>query len=732
MTAHLDHHHSAKHNTWIFVTASVSFRHFELTIKIDSHRLILSSIVKLLTMEHSPIKHQHEQRELMEQEDHHAQLQFLSIISAMISSFHYQVDRVCHLLNALNSSSSPSSSSPESVMTSGSHGGEIRLCCRNIKDIFSRREELEYMWTGRFCGCSSGDITVSLTNKDEGFLDRKREVQIFVDDLVRLICIENVWDDPTWTSTNGLGAGNSVHSLALVAVVTMLPRTLDECPLSLEQQSKLMRRALLLMQDIVEEYSYVNGHISSPEMLQDLKFLQPLVNLVTSKVSLDRLQRIVQAVEAMAVLKIPLQLASISGKMHSSIGQPSNTIPADLLYELRVFVDILLLNFSGIITREHERQSHSVAGLKPSIREWIRLQGSKAQSERFATSSRPGQTSATIYEKQNQDSRDREKMDCDLTESQMSLAGDRGGAPIDTDKLLSLLDGYGQDLLEDTVLKLQGPIGGEAAGLPAMMGQAGKHVEGMGWCKEGTMYAEEESRERKEGENGPQTLVTNISKMKPEQIVSAFQMAHMSADFLLYVNSEKAISTNVVLSGNLRELWISWADFVVHNFSDDCFDNLAELEGPATELLFRLTKTHVGVQLVSSETKELFRGDEELCAVTALIFRLMNSPGGEAWIGDGKDWVAFLLEKCRNETGLREVLRMSLLAVTTTFSIDRAFNDNFQSIYDSLVGLTGLEEKVQMSGQGNDVANGNSDAIKRSDEEDPWSLYMQDICFPMG
>ncbi|KAG7366139.1 hypothetical protein IV203_028809 [Nitzschia inconspicua] len=648
-----------------------------------------------------------QQTEPSHQTEEEALIQFQSRISAMISSFHYHIDRISQLLNV-------SAASSESVMTSSSHAThaiEIRQCCRNIQEIFSRHDELVHLWNGSYYHSSDGnestssqnDGTLQSRNDHQEILRRKDELFVFVDDLVHLACVEISWDDLPSSST---GADNSLYSLIIITVGIILPNITNVCPLSLDQTSKILKRVLFLMQDIIEEYSYVNGNTTIPKSIQDLKLLESMVNLVTGEVSIDHLQQIIHPSEALQVLKIPLELVCL---LTPNTGTSSSleVLPfrAEFLYSVRVLVDFLLQNLSGTIGREHENRSNSPSALKPSVREWIQQGSNNNRGEtRLPVGDNGGASLQQSHGMTNYDDRTFENL-CTLvtpdemegygrTESEKSEV--RGGGQVSTDYLLSLFDQYGASLVDQTLQLLQSPPIGAIGDVESPMEEEG--------------IAAENSVEQ----------AANTTKLGTEQIESAIQMAHMSADFLLYMDSEQGLASSSDLTSTLRSLWIGLSYFILNHMSGtEDEDGLKDIHIAATEILFRLTKSHVGARLATG-TKEIIHNEDDICALATMIFRLMKGPGGAKWKEDGKEWVAFLLEKCGDQISLQKVLYMALFSLTACLEEHEEMNEDSGSTYFSLLGLVGLDAE---SSDDNETAGDDF-------EEDIWRWYMRHVCFP--
>jgi hypothetical protein len=632
-------------------------------------------------------------------------------ISAMIESFHNQMN---HLSTLLDEAATPESFM--SVKHFDRHAVEIRQCCRTMQEIFSRQIELEFIWKGLFHaeesrtedGRSSTFDEITSGASEQDHIRHREEMYMFVDDLVKLACHEVRWDN-THSRLE-----NTLHSLILTAVSTVLPNATSICSLNQVQVSSLLKRVLFLMQDIIEETLDLNNNISNFTHLEDLKLLESLVTFITEEITFEKLQHIIDPSEAIHVLMIPLELISLScsTSAHSS-GEKNQFLKgalplrASLLYALRVLVDFLLQNLKGNIAREHERGSYPPLALTPSIREWLRhhLSGGEivnfengTQTERKSIptgDSQDPRVSSTLYGFRTFETSNAVNVQ---DEERHGSQDSKAKLHNDAESLLSLLDQYSTSLLEETMQLLQG-----CRETPSDAQQGDSEL---GIMKEG-MSSEDKNES-----------VMDLQTLGRGQIESIMQNVHLSTDLLLFVDSEKAIAADLKTSSALGTLWTGMANFIIDNMSDaEDSGNMEELQMEATQIFFRLTKSYVGVLLYSKEVGTMQREDE-VTGLATVIFRLVSGPNGKLWNEEGKDWVALLLEKYSDQPNLRRVLYAALLSLATYPDEDPLDEEN-DSMYSSLLGLAGLDSCHE------------SDCTTEEDlEGDPWKLFVRDIFFP--
>jgi hypothetical protein len=647
-----------------------------------------------------------------------------SNISAMISSFHSQIDHLSTLLDEASTS--------ESLMPGNGldrHAVEVRKCCRTMHEIFSRQDELEFLWKGSFHaeGSSTDDGRSSPCdesisgNEKQDHMRHREEMYMFVDDLVKLACLEFAWHD-----THG-SANTTLPSLIYTTVSSVLPNAASICSLNQVQMSSLMKRLLFLMQDICEEISHGTDNFFNSAILEDLKLLESLVTLVTEEITIEQLQHILNPSEATQVLLIPLELVSLS----SSTSTPSSRRPFQnwkglpsvpptlplrpgLLYALRVFIDFLLQNLDGNITREHQRMSFPPATPKPSIREWLRSQLSgidmlnletESQVERKSITTRDSQDSrapSTLYGLRTFETTSAVITPDELEEEKRQGSQDstaKAKLHADAEQLLSLLDRYSTSLLEETMELLQG--------CRVTTNVCAPNAKQIGNLDEGIS-----------GE-GQKKSVMDFQRLSREQIESIMQNVHMSTDILLFLDSEKSIAADPTISSALCSLWNGMANFILDHMSDvENGRNIEDLQIEATAIFFRLTKSYFGVLIYNNEIG-ICQKEDEVTGLATMIFRVVTGPNGENWNEGGKELVALLLEMYSNQLSLRRVLYSALLSLTT-YPAKGRMDEEKDSIYFSLLRLIGMDSCLE------------SECTTKEDliEDDPWKLYVRDLCFP--
>jgi hypothetical protein len=616
----------------------------------------------------------------------------------MISSFHHQVGLLLELLGQDNDDSQNTSSL--AVVMGGRqyyhrrHGAELRQCLRTIKQILSHEQEMESLRDGQFC---TMDTEKELTpESDQDALRRREELCLFLDDLLTVACLENQREDPS--------AAALLNSIVVKIASSILPTLNQIIPFHKDQISSLLKRVFYLIQDVTEESWYLDHRVSSPESTSCLALLESLVVVLNENITPDLLDEIVDPSEAIPALQLPLELlcrAGTSGNLESSPLTPNDVLSLfltpSLSYSLRVFLNSLLQHVNHLIVRDHERTSHGTA--PPSIREWLQQQRQNKTAEKRSRAN-DGHNNSALME-MNKTTHSPGIFNACVTQEDSNVGFTTMGVS-SVKELLRMMNQYGESLLDETMRLLQTMDSGNSNA-------------------EGDRIFESIGEDFGQARRPSNPTVHGMKNL--EETESVLRMAHLTTDFLFLMDSEQAISISPTIFGALRSLWIEFTTFVLDTVSGGLsFQENDELQAAATEILFRLTKNYVGVLFrrdavsIGQPSRPVAAasslGDETLGLITT-IFRLMQGSNEELWNQDGKEWVAFLLERHPHKSELKQALYAALVALTSCPEEDQ-IQEHTDSKYFTIMGLTGLDD---------------ADAGVE-DIEDPWKSYVRDVLFP--
>ncbi|KAL3920866.1 MAG: hypothetical protein SGILL_003043, partial [Bacillariaceae sp.] len=607
----------------------------------------------------------------------------LTAVSTIISSVHRQVDRLVEFLGNSSDASQQNASSMRTMAGQGYHQHQHRghvVEVRKLQQLLSQNPEaLECLCSGEFYNTDMEETPADLSQISnfsaeqyhQDVIQRQEELILFVDDLLSVVCLENnsTYEDPSVASL--------LNSIVIDIAGSILPNLTTSCihPLNQEQHSRLLRRVFYQIQDVSDEHSYLNARVSSPEFMGDLQVLERLVTLLNEEVSTEQLEAIVDPAEAVPALQLPLELLShtVSGgtqrDQHNALQQqPYASFPPSLTYSLRVLLNSLLQYLSQMLVREHEKKSCETDQPTPSIREWLLQQGSRTTGDNSM-----------------------DRMPTPVEQPKVLVTREEEGSPItvpNAKELLVMLDQYGTSLSDVTMSLLQ----------------------------ESSTSKSQDDQEYYDDSQRASDVETSLEKIEMQM-----RMVHLTAEFMFVMDSEQAIASNYIMTGALRSLWTEFATFVLDQMTNGiAYQDNDGLQAAATEILFRLTKTYIGVlfrseampagqRLTPVATPGLV--DDEICSLITTIFCLMQGTNEESWNGEGKEWVAYLLEKHPSKSCLQQTLYAALLALTSCPE-ENQVQDEAGSNYFTLLGLTGLDDAAECH------------------FDDPWKSYLKDVIFP--